>query len=164
LPLLPLTNARWGFTSNCFVCEPANPAGLQLPFFHDDDAAEVVAEFTLGDAFSGAPSYVHGGVVLSVLDEAMAWAAIAVAGQWAVTKTTSTDFLRPVRVDRPHRVRASITSASEREIGATATILDAKDRECAVATAVFTPLGEAQAIDAIGGSEGLDRSFLRGDG
>ena len=161
MALLPLTNARWGFTSNCFVCEPANPAGLQLPFFHDDEDDAVVADFTLDDAFSGAPSYLHGGVVLAVLDEAMAWAAIAIGGQWAVTKTTTTDFERPVRVGKPHRVRAVIESAAEREIRASAVIVDAKERTCASASAVFTPLGEAQAVDAIGGAEGLDRSFLR---
>lgn len=157
----PLTNARWGFASNCFVCEPTNAAGLQLPFFHDTAAGEVVADFDLGDAFSGAPSYLHGGVVLAVLDEAMAWAAIAIAGQWAVTKTTSTEFARPVRVGRAHRVRASISSVTEREILAVATIVDAKDRTCASSSAAFTPLGEAQAVDAIGGRDGLDASFLR---
>ena len=161
MTLQPLTNARWGFTSNCFVCEPTNPSGLQLPFFHDDDTEEVVADFELGDAFSGAPSYLHGGVVLSVLDEAMAWAAIAVAGQWAVTRTSTTDFARPVRVGRPHQVRASIATTSEREIGAVAVILDAKGRTCATAKAVFTPLGEAQAVDAIGGRDGLEAGFLR---
>ncbi|HVF32608.1 MAG TPA: hotdog domain-containing protein [Acidimicrobiales bacterium] len=162
MPRRPLTNARWGFTSNCFVCEPANSHGLRLPFFHDDEADAVVADFELGDEFSGAPSYVHGGVVLAVLDEAMAWAAIAIAGQWAVTRTTSTEFERPVRVDRAHQVQASIESTTEREIRAVASIVDAKGRTCATAAAAFTPLGEAQAIDAIGGAEGLDRSFLRG--
>jgi acyl-coenzyme A thioesterase PaaI-like protein len=161
MTMQPLTNARWGFASNCFVCEPSNAAGLQLPFFHTDDDDVVVADFTLGNAFSGAPAYLHGGVLLSVLDEAMAWAAIAVAGQWAVTKTTTTDFERPVRVDRPHTVRASIESADEREIRAVAAITDGKGRTCATAVALFVPLGAAQAVDAIGGTVGLDTDFLR---
>jgi uncharacterized protein (TIGR00369 family) len=162
MPLLPLTNARWGFASNCFVCEHANPTGLQLSFFHDDETDEVVADFELGDAYSGAPSYLHGGVVLSVLDEAMAWAAIAIAGQWAVTKSSQATFDRPVRVARPHTVRATITRSEETTIETAATIFDAKGRACAIAAAVFVPLGEAQAIDAIGGAEGLDANFLRG--
>jgi uncharacterized protein (TIGR00369 family) len=162
----PLTNARWGFTSSCFVCEASNPAGLRLPFFHDETAGEVVAEFTLGARFSGAPNYLHGGIVLSVLDEAMAWAAIAIAGQWAVTRETSTRFERPVRVDRPHRVRARIepSSTAGSDLAASAEILDGRDRICATARASFTPLGAAQALDAIG--EAIDpahRSFLRED-
>src|SRR5699024_8543549 len=80
-----LTNDQWGFESNCFVCEARNDAGLRIPFFHDEDTGTVTATFTLDDRFSGAPSYVHGGLLLAVLDEAMAWAAIAVAHRWAMT-------------------------------------------------------------------------------
>jgi len=32
MPLLSLTNDRWGFASNCFACEPTNEAGLRIPF------------------------------------------------------------------------------------------------------------------------------------
>ena len=55
-----LTNEQWGFSSNCFVCEPTNGAGLRIPFFHDTERDVVTAEFDLTDAFSGTPSYVHG--------------------------------------------------------------------------------------------------------
>ena len=62
MALVALDNARWGFVTNCFVCEVSNSAGLRIPFAHDTDRELVVAEFTLNDAFSGAPSWVHGGV------------------------------------------------------------------------------------------------------
>ena len=68
----------------------------------------VTAEFTLGPEFSGVPRYVHGGVVLAILDEAMAWAAIAVAERFAVVHQTATTFDRPVRVGRAYRVTASV--------------------------------------------------------
>ena len=67
-----LENSRWGFESNCFVCEAANPAGLGLEFYVDTDDDAVVVEFPLDQRFSDAPSYVHGGLVLAVMDEAMA--------------------------------------------------------------------------------------------
>ena len=158
----PLTNSGWGFASNCFVCEPSNPSGLRLPFFHDEDAAEVTADFKLDDRFSGAPTYVHGGIVLALLDEAMAWAAIAIAGQWAVTKETSAKFHRPVRVGLPNRLRAWIESASADEITAGAEIFDGKERLCTTARAVFSPLGMAQAVEATGGAVSAeDLSFVR---
>lgn len=160
--MLPLTNARWGFESNCFACEPANPTGLRVPFFHDELSRRVVASFEFDDRFSGAPTYVHGGVVLTVLDEAMAWAAIAIAGQWAVTKETSASFERPVRIGRPHEVTATVEGESDGEIEARAEIKDAKDRVCAVARAIFSPLGEAQATDATGASVSpSDQPFVR---
>ncbi len=107
-----LENRDWGFDTNCFVCEPANARGLAIPFFFDDEAAVVTAEFTLGPEFSGVPRYVHGGVVLAVLDEAMAWAAIAVAERFAVVHQTATTFDRPVRVGRAYRVTASVQTAT----------------------------------------------------
>ena len=96
-----LENSAWGFDSNCFVCEPANQRGLRIPFAYDDESQLVTAEFTLGPEFSGVPRYVHGGVVLAILDEAMAWAAIAVAGRFAVVHQTATTFDRPVKVGSP---------------------------------------------------------------
>lgn len=157
-----LSNARWGFESSCFVCEESNERGLRLPFFHDEEHGVVVADFELDESLSGAPSYAHGGVVLAILDEAMAWAAIALASQWALTKETTTRFERPVRIGRPHRVTARLDSVGGEEIQASAEVVDGKDRLCARASAVFTPLGLAQAVDAVGGELSPDdRPFVR---
>jgi uncharacterized protein (TIGR00369 family) len=158
----PLTNDRWGFASNCFVCESKNTDGLAIPFFHDTEREIVVADFTLDDRFSGAPAYLHGGVTLAILDEAMAWAAIAIAGQWAVTHTTSTTFHKPVRVGVGYRVEASITAVTDELIDAAARVLDGRDVVRAEAAATYVALGEAQAIDAIGAAPtGDDAGFLR---
>jgi uncharacterized protein (TIGR00369 family) len=160
-----LDNAGWGFESNCFVCERANPQGLQIPFAHDDAGEMVVAEFNLGSAFSGAPTYVHGGVVSAVLDEAMAWAAIAVGGSFAVTSELSVRFERPVRVDRAHRVKARLLGKDDRVIQAEAHIVDERGRICAIATATLVPLGLAHAADAVGAEvTGDDAAFVTGNG
>jgi uncharacterized protein (TIGR00369 family) len=160
-----LTNDQWGFESNCFVCERRNDAGLRIPFFHDEDSGTVTATFTLDDRFSGAPSYVHGGLLLAVLDEAMAWAAIAVAHRWAMTGETTTRFEHPVRVGRAYTVTARITEApaeGSATLAAAAEITDGKDRTCATSSATFVVLGEAQAV-AAGATTGDDddRDYLR---
>ena len=161
MALVALTNDRWGFRSNCFVCEPANPTGLRIPFFHDDAAGLVRADFTLGEEFSGAPTYVHGGVSLAVLDEAMAWATIAIAGKFAVTRSTTTEFLRPVRVGVAYRVEASVAGSGDGELRTEARILDGKDRVCAQADATFVPLDAAQAAAAVGTTVGgPDSAFV----
>lgn len=157
-----LTNDGWGFASNCFVCEAKNERGLRIPFAHDEERDVVVAEFELDDAFSGAPTYAHGGVLLAILDEAMAWAAIAIAGSWAVTTETTARFEHPVRIGRAYRVEARISGQHDDRIDAEATIVDAKDRTCASATASFTPLGPAQAADATGTAVAEEhRRYLR---
>jgi uncharacterized protein (TIGR00369 family) len=145
-----LTNEGWGFTSNCFVCEPRNASGLRIPFSVDDEAEAVVAEFRLGPEFSGAPTYVHGGVVLAVLDEAQAWATIAIGGRFAVTTETTTRFLRPARVDRDYRVEARLSASDGQTLSTAATVTDDRGRPCAESTATFRALSAATAVDAIG--------------
>lgn len=117
-----LHNEDWGFATNCFVCEPSNDRGLPIPFFHDDERAVVTAEFKLSD--TGAPTLVHGGVTLAVLDEAMAWACISVGKQWAVTTATTTKFHRAVRIGSLHRVEARIVDHVDGMMRTAATVVD----------------------------------------
>jgi acyl-coenzyme A thioesterase PaaI-like protein len=160
----PLTNAGWGFESLCFVCEDANQRGLRIPFFHDDEAETVTAEFTLDEAFSGAPAFVHGGVLMAVCDEAMCWATIAVAGTWALTAGNSHRFLRPVRLGRPYRVEARVIGSDDEGIRTSAVITSGSTGKLAVeADAVFSPLGPAQASRAIAADVAPEhRGFLTG--
>lgn len=157
-----LHNEDWGFDSNCFVCEPRNDAGLRIPFHHDPGRNLVVATFTLGNGFSGAPSYVHGGVTLAVLDEAMAWAAIAIGGKFAVTTQTTTRFVRPVLVDKTYAVEARITAQTDGHIETTAHVTFGDGKRCAESTATLVVLGEAQAARATGAEPStLPASYLR---
>ncbi len=156
-----LHNEDWGFETNCFVCEPTNARGLQIPFFHDDELEVVNAEFELSDTFSGAPTLVHGGVTLAVLDEAMAWACIAVGRQWAVTTDTTTKFHRTVRVGSLYRVEAGVVDHVDGVMRTTATVVDRRGELRVEAAASFTTLGEAQAARLIGADPGEhNRGFL----
>ncbi|NND73380.1 MAG: PaaI family thioesterase [Ilumatobacter sp.] len=161
MTLLPLHNDDLGYETNCFVCERSNDRGLQIPFFHDTDRDVVTAEFALPHEFSGAPTMVHGGVALAVLDEAMAWACIAVGRQWAVTSETTTRFDRAIYVDKPHQVEAEIAEQTDTEIHTIGRIVDLKGRVRAESHATFTVLGEAQLKRAVGASDGeqLDDSL-----
>ena len=150
--MIRLHNDDWGFETNCFVCEPTNANGLQIPFLHDTERSIVMAEFELSDTFSGAPTLVHGGVTLAVLDEAMAWACIAIGRQWAVTTETSTKFHRAVRVGSRYRVEAEVLDHVDTTIRTVAKVLDQRGVVRAEATASFTTLGAAQAVRIAGGT------------
>ena len=143
-------NDDLGYETNCFVCEQNNDAGLRIPFFHDTDRDLIVADFELSDAFSGAPTMLHGGVTLAVLDEAMAWACIAIGRQWAVTSETTTKFQRAVYVDKPHVVEAEIVEQTDSEIFTAARVMNLKGVVRVESTATFTALGEAQLQRALG--------------
>ncbi len=156
-----LHNEAWGFATNCFVCEPANERGLRIPFFHDDELQVVTAEFELTDAFSGAPTLVHGGVTLAVIDEAMAWACIAVGRQWAVTTETTTRFHRTVRVGSLYRVEAAVVDHVDGLMRTSARVLDRRGELRVESTASFTTLGEAQATRLSGADVAAgNRRFL----
>jgi uncharacterized protein (TIGR00369 family) len=156
-----VSNERWGFTSNCFVCEPTNASGLRQAFFHDDEADLVVADVELGPEHSGAPSYVHGGVQLALLDEAMAWAAIAVAERFAVTATFRSEFHHPIRVGKRYRLEAEIVERSESRLEAAARILDVQQRVRTSATATLVVLSAAQAVDAGAPTDASTQGFVR---
>jgi uncharacterized protein (TIGR00369 family) len=82
-----------GLTNHCFGCAPGNRQGLRLKFV--EDAAGVTSEFRLARRFEGPPGHVHGGIIATILDEAMG----KVNRQnrvVALTRRMSIDYLQPV--------------------------------------------------------------------
>ncbi len=122
---------------DCFACGLRNEHGLHIPYEKVGDAVEAV--FTLGATYSGAPAYVHGGVVMTVLDEGMAWATIALRSRFAVTKEFTSTFVRPVLIDQPHTMRAECSELAEdgRSLTVTAEITRADGKTCAKAVATY---------------------------
>lgn len=157
----PLDPQAWGFTTRCFVCEPTNPSGLRIPFAFDEETRKVSAEFTFGQEYSGAPQFIHGGVVMAVLDDALAWVAIATAGRFAVVRESSTKFERGVRVGEPHRVEAELTRDGSIRLEASGQVFDAAGRRCARTSAKLVVLSEQSARSAIGEVAGADSAYLR---
>lgn len=156
-----LDNTAFGFPAACFVCDQANPNGLRLSFVHDTEADVVRSDFTLGPAYSGAPRFVHGGLVLAILDEAMAWAAIGIAGRFAVSRTSRASFRRPVMVDAPHRVEAVVEDHDEASVSARARVINGAGKRCAEASARLVVLTEEAARTAIGADVGGNVGYLR---
>ena len=77
----------------CFACGPENPIGLRLVFARSDEG--VSARCVLAQEFQGWQGIAHGGIAMSLLDEAMAHAAGA-AGHRGVTASMSTRFRKPL--------------------------------------------------------------------
>ncbi|MEM7287757.1 MAG: PaaI family thioesterase [Actinomycetota bacterium] len=149
----PLTNDRWGYESNCYVCEQSNAGGMRVPFQLEDDAETVTAAFTLDRTYSGAPALVHGGVSLALLDEAQAWACIAVAGKWGLTASTASTFLSPVFCDTPYRVEARVTAVSDVAVETVGTIRDEGGGAMIESSSSFHIVGE---VDVATGQHELD--------
>ena len=91
----------------CFACGPDNETGLRMTFEYGDGVARSVV--APGRAFGGWSDIMHGGVVATLLDEAMAHAAIA-AGERAVTARIEVRFRKAVPTDIPLVVEGKLQS------------------------------------------------------
>ena len=71
----PMALLQLPHTAGCIVCGPLNPHGLHLSLFVDPATAPSTPTFTPQPAHIGFEGVVHGGVLATVLDEAMVWCA-----------------------------------------------------------------------------------------
>lgn len=103
----------------CFGCGKENPIGLKLHFDWDGKTART--EFTTSAVHQGWTDVVHGGIILSILDEAMSYAAIF-HGAYCVTAKMEGRMKSPAPVGQPLVVTAHVTKNSKRLIEAKASI------------------------------------------
>lgn len=87
---------------HCFGCGDANPIGLRLRF-RERPGGGVWALFTPKRAHEGYLGMTHGGIVATLLDEAMSWA-VTTAGDFGVTARMAMTFRQPARVYEELRV------------------------------------------------------------
>lgn len=106
----------------CFACGPDNPIGLRLTFEYGDDSARTVV--TPARQFGGWTDIIHGGIVATLLDEAMAHAAIA-CGVRAVTARLEVRFRKAVPVGRPLVLEGRITGRRGRVLEMRSELTDA---------------------------------------
>jgi acyl-coenzyme A thioesterase PaaI-like protein len=106
--------------SACFVCGQDNPHGLRLPF-QRQDSGEMTATWTPDPAWEGFRGIVHGGVVSTVLDEAMS-KAVAATGSQALTAELRVRFHRRVASGGVFLVRGWIVKRNRRLIEAEAAL------------------------------------------
>jgi acyl-coenzyme A thioesterase PaaI-like protein len=78
----------------CFACGKQNPEGLGVDFHIDFETRSIHAAFTPSDMHQGFEGYVHGGILLTLLDEAMAKLAFAL-GIPSLTAEMTTKFKSP---------------------------------------------------------------------
>ena len=92
----------------CFVCGEKNPAGLYLKFSLSA-RGKVLTEFIPQKIHQGYKNIVHGGIISTVIDEAMVKAAL-MQGMPAVTAEISIRFKNPLMSGEKVLVEASIVN------------------------------------------------------
>ncbi|HUL37480.1 MAG TPA: PaaI family thioesterase [Thermodesulfobacteriota bacterium] len=104
---------------NCFVCGENNPNGLRLSFEIDKERQTLKTTFISSPTFQGWDGIVHGGIISTLLDEAMA-KLVYELGYQAVTASLEIRFKEPAPILEPLNVHGEITEVSKRLIRAKA--------------------------------------------
>jgi len=129
---------------NCFGCSPINPSGLQMKFYSND--ASVFSEVTVPKHLCGWNNLIHGGVLSTILDEVMSWAAIYLLKRITLTKSMAIDFLKPVYIDHPLKAEGKVLELNGKHEAVMEGILSNSDGTiCTRSTAHFAIFSPAVA-------------------
>ncbi len=110
--------------NKCFVCGKENPDGLQLDFLINREDESITAEFTPAKTYQGFVDIIHGGIISTVLDEAMVKLAFEL-GINAVTAKMEIKFRRPVLPGERLRITGRLIKKDKKWV--TAEAMAAKD-------------------------------------
>ena len=132
----------------CSACGVRNDVGLKLVFRQEGD--EIVTEYTPEPHFQGFPGVLHGGILATLLDEALSRTA-TVEGRWMMTGKLEIRFRSAAPIGRPLRVSARTLSSRARMLQAAGEIRLADEPATVIATAegTFLPLPQEYQREAV---------------
>jgi len=133
---------------NCFACGVDNPIGLHLRFEPDGDDA-VRARVRVPRQFQGWRGILHGGIVMTLLDEAMAHAA-ARTGAAGMTASVNVRFRKPSPVDAPLELRGRVVERRRNVLSVESSIVDADGTVLCEANGKFVGKGTLENPSALG--------------
>ena len=129
-------------SKSCFVCGEENHAGLQQRFFVEDDVVKTLLNPKAHHC--GYANTVHGGIVATILDETMGWAANRALQRMCITADITVRYKLPVPGDAESIVCARVTKANKRLVYLEGWIEDPGGQHLAKAEARFMPLSEEE--------------------
>jgi uncharacterized protein (TIGR00369 family) len=89
----------------CFACGEENPQGMRLKFAYDEERRCFVGHLRLSKRFTGPPGHCHGGIIATILDEAMG-KVNRLRDVVALTAEIRVNYLKPVPLNQKLRVES----------------------------------------------------------
>ena len=126
-------------TAGCLVCGRENPHGLHLSL-HVDAEGVVTVPFAPADHHIGFQGVTHGGVLATVLDEAMVWAATWAGRRFCLCGEMTVRFRKPALVGQPLVVEAKVQLNRPRIVKTVGVVRDKSGAVVAEATGTYVPL------------------------
>ena len=120
----------------CFACGKDNPQGMRLKFVYDEQSQQFVCRFRLGKRYTGPPGHCHGGIIATILDDAMG-KVNKLRDVVALTSQITVDYIRPVPLNQPLRVESREVRVEGRQHTNMAEILNEKNEVLARSHGTF---------------------------
>jgi uncharacterized protein (TIGR00369 family) len=119
---------------HCFACGKENPIGLHLEFIPQDCYVE--AAFSPSFFHQGYPNIVHGGIVTTLLDEAMAYV-LEFNNYRGITARLNVKFIKSLKPNEEYKVTGYLDKIRGKVIKAHSEIVDKENRIMAKAYGIF---------------------------
>jgi uncharacterized protein (TIGR00369 family) len=129
--------------NNCFVCGQDNPQGMRLKFILDEPRQTFVCHFRLTNRYTGPPGHCHGGIIASILDDAMG-KVNKLHQVIALTREMTVEYLKPVPLQKPLRVEGREIQKKGRTHINAAEILNEKNEVLARSRGIFIAIDPAK--------------------
>jgi len=129
--------------NHCFVCGQDNPQGMRLKFILNEARQTFVCRFRLSKRYTGPPGHCHGGIIASILDDAMG-KVNKLHQVVALTREMTVEYLKPVPLHKPLRVEGREIEKRGRTHVNAAEILNDKNEVLARSKGIFIAIDPAK--------------------
>lgn len=120
----------------CFACGMNNPDGMRLKFTLDEQRQISICRFRLDKRYTGPPGHCHGGIIATILDDAMG-KVNKLRHVVALTREMTVEYLKPVPLHKPLRVEGREVKVRGRTHVNVAEILNEKNEVLARSKGIF---------------------------
>jgi acyl-coenzyme A thioesterase PaaI-like protein len=131
-------------TNGCLGCGPNNPYGLRLNLRVDPNTGIVTVPFSPTQEHIGFEGIIHGGLLATVLDEAMVWAATWNAKRFCVCGELSVRFRSAATVGARLTVEARVEYSRPKLIQTAATVRTPSGGVIAAGEGKYIPMAPDQ--------------------
>src|SRR5216683_8079353 len=129
--------------NHCFACGKDNPDGMRLRFTYDRERDRFVCRFRLSKRYTGPPGHCHGGIIATILDEAMG-KVNKLHHVVALTREMTVEYLKPVPLHKPLRVEGREMKVRGRTHVNAAEILNENNEVLARSRGIFIAIDPEQ--------------------
>jgi uncharacterized protein (TIGR00369 family) len=135
--------------NHCFGCGHDNPQGMRLKFTLDEESRQAICHFKLSRKYTGPPGHSHGGIIATILDEAMG-KVNKFRNVLALTSSMEIKYLKPVPLGHALTVTAQEQSVDGRRHINMAEIINAKGDVLARSTGTFIAIDPEKMFAQLG--------------